>query len=196
MLKHCVPPLLVFFPFESLDSAQVQKSVSEHHEDLSPKPSVQWIFPVTRIGAPDNPVCGEASSSESSWCRRAGQCVKIDFAAWQTPVRCVGKDHFLLSERSFSIALQCWKHFFNLTSPLLRPRENTDLMPYEHWFDAIRTLIWCHENNDWMPYEHWFDAMNRLRTHLAGRVWIVRHCRFVAGCGLAVVRNLCMWLLL
>ena len=71
--------------------------------------------------------------------------MKIDFAAWQTPVRCVGKDHFLLSERSFSIALQCWKHFFNLTSPLLRPRENTDLMPYEHWFDAMRTMIGCHE---------------------------------------------------
>ena len=37
------------------------------------------------------------------------------FAAWQTIVRCVGFNHSLRSEQSFSIALQHWEHSFNPT---------------------------------------------------------------------------------
>ena len=55
--------------------------------------------------------------------------------------------------------------------------------PQKHRFNLTKTWLWSHKNNVWMPWEQCLDAMNRLCTHVAGRVWIVHHCRFVAGRG-------------
>ena len=56
--------------------------------------------------------------------------MKLDFAAWHTIVCCVGKDHSLRSERSFSIGLQHWEHCYNLIRTQLQPRENSVLIPW------------------------------------------------------------------
>ena len=87
-----------------------------------------------------------SSSSEISWCQRTGQCEELDFAAWQTIVHYLGKDLSLRSERSFSIALQCWEPCFNLTRTPLCPLENTASTPQEHCFVPLGTLLWYHKN--------------------------------------------------
>ena len=76
-----------------------------------------------------------------------------------------------------------WEQGLNAMRTRLGCRENKAWMPWEQGLNAMRTRLGYRENKAWIPWEKGLDAMNRLCTQHAGREWIVRHCRFVAGRG-------------